>query len=472
MDLFVGGRLSSGCLVSNGGVQKFLETPSYTEVDPGEDALLKCRISEKKGVCSWQKDNKPVGMYRGKYDWVTVRSIVSGDCSVWVRAVELQIDDGAWKCQVTASSYNVQDALSSSAAQLVVRASPRPPEILHNGSHGLPNSLLIIPAGSRTTFICEAKYGNPPAYIEWYLDEIRITAWRQKNVSEMGHPRVWSARSVLELDATKSLHEKRLSCRAHHPSYPAPYYRDASTKLNVTYPPTVSVAGADEKLSSLEEGKNNVSLNCKFDGNPGAFAWWKKDGEVVATHLAPRITYVGPKAIVNANLHSQVTLECRAEGNPLPTYHWYHYPVPTSVNASEEGYLISSESRLQIFNVSYSERGRYVCVAQNVIGLLERTHRSEAVNLNVLGPPVSPTTGPAHGWCGSEASIRATACANPPPKAAFWTWNSVLLAVPAETETARVAPLIATALTFGGLLVLLLCLVLRRKRGRGNVYGN
>lgn len=39
-------------------VQRFIELPTYTEVNPGEDALLKCRISDKKGVCSWQKDNK------------------------------------------------------------------------------------------------------------------------------------------------------------------------------------------------------------------------------------------------------------------------------------------------------------------------------------------------------------------------------------------------------------------------------
>lgn len=39
-------------------VQRFIEMPTYTEVNPGEDALLKCRISEKRGVCSWQKDNK------------------------------------------------------------------------------------------------------------------------------------------------------------------------------------------------------------------------------------------------------------------------------------------------------------------------------------------------------------------------------------------------------------------------------
>lgn len=40
------------------GLQKFVEQPKYTEVNPGEDALLTCKITEKRGSCSWQKDNK------------------------------------------------------------------------------------------------------------------------------------------------------------------------------------------------------------------------------------------------------------------------------------------------------------------------------------------------------------------------------------------------------------------------------
>lgn len=40
------------------GLQKFVEQPKYTEVNPGEDALLTCKIIDKRGSCSWQKDNK------------------------------------------------------------------------------------------------------------------------------------------------------------------------------------------------------------------------------------------------------------------------------------------------------------------------------------------------------------------------------------------------------------------------------
>lgn len=40
------------------GLQRFAEQPKYTEVNPGEDALLTCKIIDKRGSCSWQKDNK------------------------------------------------------------------------------------------------------------------------------------------------------------------------------------------------------------------------------------------------------------------------------------------------------------------------------------------------------------------------------------------------------------------------------
>ena len=43
-------------------VQRFEQLPSYTEVNPGQDALLVCKVFNKRGTCSWQKDNKVSGV--------------------------------------------------------------------------------------------------------------------------------------------------------------------------------------------------------------------------------------------------------------------------------------------------------------------------------------------------------------------------------------------------------------------------
>lgn len=54
---------------------------------------------------------QPVGIHTGKYEWAGGAAGGSGggeDCSLWVRAASLQLDDGLWQCQVTASSYDAQ----------------------------------------------------------------------------------------------------------------------------------------------------------------------------------------------------------------------------------------------------------------------------------------------------------------------------------------------------------------------------
>jgi hypothetical protein len=44
----------SGCL----SIQSFIEEPSYTEVNPGGNAELRCLVENIGGECRWQKDGK------------------------------------------------------------------------------------------------------------------------------------------------------------------------------------------------------------------------------------------------------------------------------------------------------------------------------------------------------------------------------------------------------------------------------
>ncbi|KAL0838629.1 hypothetical protein ABMA28_016712 [Loxostege sticticalis] len=326
--------------------------------------------------------------------------------------------------------------------------------------------------------------------------------------------------------------------------------------------PVVSIVGADaSSLGNLEEGSSALSLECRAEGNPAPYVWWTRNGQVIATNgpklilapvarnhsgiygcqarnslgtsdsvkieidikYPPRVTWVGPDTVVEANLFSQVTLECKADGNPTPSYQWYHNPTPSvHINsAPDDGYPVSTTPQLQLHNVSYNQHGRYTCVAVNHIGVEERTHQSEPITLNVLGPPVGAETGTAHAWSGSEGRVHATVCADPPPRRAAWLWGSLRLDVPSQVgryralepsgtngcyrytllvsstgvsdarvyvlhvenergfsshavsltvhETAHVAPLIAAALVIAALLVILLCLIIRCRRRRESV---
>lgn len=71
---------------------------------------------------------QPVGIYPKKYEWAASSTMhlqgiqqIGGDCSLLVRAATIDFDDGAWECQVTASDFTTQDALTSEPVQLVVR---------------------------------------------------------------------------------------------------------------------------------------------------------------------------------------------------------------------------------------------------------------------------------------------------------------------------------------------------------------
>ena len=108
--------------------QKFIETPVYTEVNPGGSIRLPCKVESMKGECRWEKDGVPVGLYPGKYEMRGQAAGVqpnggpnSGDCGLDILGASIEYDNGVWQCQVTASDFKQRDTLISEGAQLVVR---------------------------------------------------------------------------------------------------------------------------------------------------------------------------------------------------------------------------------------------------------------------------------------------------------------------------------------------------------------
>ena len=98
--------------------QRFLEPPTYREVNPGGSVLMSCMVEDMKGECRWEKDGVPVGLYPGKYEMVGAGA---GDCSLRILAASMEYDNGVWQCQVTASDFKQKDTLISDGAMLVVR---------------------------------------------------------------------------------------------------------------------------------------------------------------------------------------------------------------------------------------------------------------------------------------------------------------------------------------------------------------
>ena len=101
--------------------QMFDEPPTYREVNPGDEVIFPCIVTNKAGECRWEKDGTPVGMYKEKYEWANFQALQEGDCSLKIKNADLEYDNGVWQCQVTASDFTQKDTLISDGAELVIR---------------------------------------------------------------------------------------------------------------------------------------------------------------------------------------------------------------------------------------------------------------------------------------------------------------------------------------------------------------
>ncbi|ODM98937.1 Kin of IRRE-like protein 3 [Orchesella cincta] len=461
------------------GAQQFEKQPEYTEVNPGQETRLTCKIFNKKGQCSWQKDGKPVGIYLGKYEWAGNPDV--GDCSLRILNAALEYDDGEWECQLTASDFAAQDALTSRPMKLVVRVPPNAPQVEYNGTYIPTGRNVTAPNDKRVAVKCTSRYGNPPPYIKWFVGDEEVFGVNQTNKTEDDNPKKWAATSILDYTFHKGLNGKRLRCVAVHEAYPTKS-RDTQVLLDVQYGPQVTLEGAPE--GDLEENKDEVTLSCLADANPTATIMWRKIGKTdvysfqptiqfkplnrrnagsytceasnivgksqvinvdidvkyvygiinyfsfssVCCNITdpPKITRVGPDRTVVASLYNRTVLVCEAEGNPPPSYQW----LQKTNTAEETVYVRGAEQTLVIHNVTYEYQGSYFCKASNVISGVERTIQSDEINLSVMGAPQVLRHAVEREIAverGSEAILSVLFCSNPGPSKAIWEWGSMKL---------------------------------------------
>ncbi|XP_050073401.1 peroxidasin isoform X1 [Anopheles maculipalpis] len=98
-------------------------------------------------------------------------------------------------------------------------------------------------------------------------------------------------------------------------------------------------------------------------------------------HEAPPRIVLGPEN-QHVKIGSTLTLECEADGNPLPHIWWKKDGQP--VNETSQVFFTDDAIELTIDHVEVSDSGTYACVAENELGIAEV--EAEVVVINA-GPP-------------------------------------------------------------------------------------
>ncbi|XP_011869141.1 PREDICTED: kin of IRRE-like protein 2 isoform X2 [Vollenhovia emeryi] len=359
------------------GIQQFEETPQYTEVNPGQDAKLVCRVLGKRGQCIWQKDQKPIGMHLKKYEWVGSPDI--GDCSLWVRSATLEFDDGLWQCQVTASDFTTQDALASEPARLVVRVSPQRPQIEYADRLILPGSNVTARADAPETRLV----GVPTGQLEEGRDQLEIRCLADANPPASILWRKTKSPGVTEV---ASIGETLMF---------SPIYRNHAAVYLC-------------EASNIEGESSPVSVQ-------------------VSVNYPPTISAVGPDRLTTALLYSGASFECHADAMPPAEYRWAQ--IFTDGRMPLE---CGTGQRLILTNVTYEQQGQYICLASNKINGNIREVKSDPVSLQVVGAPrvVKPAITEKFVVVtteGSPARLEIRLCSDPKPRLVAWEWGSTRL---------------------------------------------
>ena len=119
-----------------------------------------------------------------------------------------------FKFQVTSSSYQAGDGLSSNPVKLVVRQPPGEPRIYRDDGSFKSDEPISLREGKEEVLRCESRGGNPAPVISWYIDDSEVKS-EQRNETELGDSKRWTAVSNLFHTFSREQNGKKIRCSIH-----------------------------------------------------------------------------------------------------------------------------------------------------------------------------------------------------------------------------------------------------------------
>uniref|UniRef100_A0A3Q1B6M5 Hemicentin-1 n=1 Tax=Amphiprion ocellaris TaxID=80972 RepID=A0A3Q1B6M5_AMPOC len=373
------------------------EGPTERKVVLSKPLILECEAGgHPPPSLTWLKDGVPVR------DGESVRVLEQG------RKIEILSatisDSGRYIC--VATSIAGENEVKYDVRVLV------PPFI--DGADDVTDSTVVV--NGPLELECHAT-GTPAPAITWYKDGEPVRQGEGLRVASSGRRLVVSRAQVSDT--------ARFQCVATNEA--GDHERDFNVVVQV--PPSIRTTGPAERSVVLHK---STSLECISSGVPPPSITWLKDGRPVDTtkehlklesagrtlkitearledsgrytclatnaageaqqhirlsvHEPPSIPYSGE--IINQTILSgfPTELECKATGSPLPAITWYKDGRPLTSAAGVT--MLKRSQVLEIERAQLSDAGIYRCVAVNLAGVAEISHR-----LQVFVPPIISNRG-------------------------------------------------------------------------------
>ncbi|XP_051929215.1 hemicentin-1 isoform X1 [Hippocampus zosterae] len=304
-----------------------------------------------------------------------------------------------------------------------------PPQIDKNDilGEGLTPKVVKVKVNSTLTLECAAQAFPIPA-LQWYMDGKILLA--DEHVSITANGRIVKIRHAQVYDTG------RYTCIATNVAGED----EKDFDVNIQVPPSFNRrAGSGDTASPSSFGvdarevilNNPISLYCEPNSVPPPTLTWYKDGQPLISndnilimpggrvlqiprtqaedsgrYICVAVNEAGEDSIqydvrvllpptirgIHNELPDEVTvlvnkttlLECHVDGNPVPKITWFKDNELVSRDGPHR--ILSNGRTLQVLTAQVSDTGRYVCVADNVAGSVEKSfHLNVHVAPTILG---------------------------------------------------------------------------------------
>ncbi|KAM4616042.1 hemicentin-1 [Polymixia lowei] len=355
-------------------------------------------------------------------------------------------DAGQYVCTATNSAGQDQKSILLSVYVLPVLR-PRPDS----------ESELVTPqVGSSVTLRCEAR-GLPEPEVTWYKNGLQLATG---NGLKMDHRQ-------LEIAGVQVADGGTYTCKVSNVAGQV----DRTFRLTVHVPPVLDGPLQESLTQTLG---SHVTLLCEASGVPVPSIAWFKDGTpiesslqwqwsvrgnrlelgpltlshagtytcvarnseaetqkdyVLTVQVSPTILDSGHSSDLSAPVGEELTLECRAAGNPTPKLSWLKNGVTLEGSETQHIDITPDGSTLTLLRLSPEDSGTYTCLAVSPAG-----QESKIYTLFVLVPPSisGETTLPreVQATQDSVVSLECQAAGNPPPQISWLKNGRPLLLSP------------------------------------------